>query len=119
MGAYNDLLIEERCPACGRQSTIVCQLHVGASYGGDGLGRFALRQYQIGQRLLWWPQGHWRHESWREEAERTNADNSVDECSYASCTSCHADLFVGVRFRDVTPVEILGIALKPPSWCMQ
>lgn len=117
MGAYNDLIIEERCPACDKRAVIRCQLHVGATYEGDSRGRFALHEYHLGQRLPWWPSGHRRFESWCEDPDRTNDDGSVDECSYADCESCGADLYVGVRFVDLTPIEILSITVERPEWC--
>lgn len=118
MGAYNDLLIEETCPACKNPATLRCQIHVGASYAGDSRGRFALHEYRLGQQLPWWPPGHPRFESWREDPDRSNPDGTVDECSYAGCESCKADLYVGVRFRDLTPVEIIGVSVERPEWCM-
>ena len=117
MGAYNDLLIEEQCPACGRRATIRCQMHVGASYDGDSRGRFALHEYHLGQPLPWWPPGHRRFELWCEDLDRTNPNGTVDECCYGGCEACKADLFVGVRFRDLTPVEILNITIERPDWC--
>jgi hypothetical protein len=118
MGAYNDLIIEEWCPACGKRATVRCQIHVGATYDGDSRGRFALNEYLLGQQLPWWPTSHRRFESWHEESDRTNAEGSVDECSYAGCESCRAELYVGVRFREHTPVEILSITLERPDWCI-
>ena len=117
MGAYNDLIIEEQCPACGKRATIRCQLHVGASYAGDSRGRFAMNEYRLGQRLLWWPPEHRRFNSWCEDPDRTNADGTVDECSYADCELCRAELYVGVRFRDLTPIQILGVTVERPDWC--
>ena len=117
MGAYNDLLIEEQCPACGRRAIIRCQIHLGASFDGDSRGRFALQEYRLGNQLPWWPPGHRRFDSWREDADCTNQDGTVDECSYAGCESCEADLYVGVRFRDLTPIEILSVSVARPGWC--
>lgn len=118
MGAYNDLIIEADCPVCHKRTTIRCQLHVGATYDGDSHGRFALHEYHLGEHLRWWPSGHRLFESWRQDPDRTNDDGSVDECSYAGCESCRADLYVGVHFHDLTPVEILSITLERPDWCI-
>jgi hypothetical protein len=84
---------------------------------GDSRGRFALHEYRLGQQLPWWPPGHRRFESWHEDPDRSNADGSLDECSYAGCEFCHADLYVGVRFKNLTPVEILSITVERPDWC--
>jgi len=118
MGAYNDLLIEEQCPVCGKRALIRCQLHVGATYDGDSRGRFALHDYSLGQQLPWWPQGHLRFDSWRNDSDRTNADGSVDECSYEHCEVCRTDLYVGVRFRSLTIAEIFSITIERPAWCI-
>ena len=117
MGAYNDLLIDDMCPACGKRGTIRCQIHVGASYDGDSRGRFALHEYRLGEPLPWWPPGHHCFESWCEDADRKNLDGTVDECSYSGCESCRADLYVGIRFRNLTPVETLGVTIERPEWC--
>lgn len=116
MGAYNDLIIEDKCPACVKNATIRCQMHVGASFAGDSRGRFAMQEYRLGQQMAWWPQGNQRYESWSDEADRKNDDGSVDECSYAGCDLCHADLYVGVRFRDLVPVQIISIGENRPDW---
>jgi hypothetical protein len=49
MGAFNDLIIDAICPACGRQSAIRCQIHLGASFDGDSRGRFAHHDYRLGR----------------------------------------------------------------------
>ena len=116
MGAYNDLVIEDICPACGNHTVIRCQIHLGATYDGDSRGRFALHDYRLDQQLAWWPPGHPRFESWCSDPDRIN-DDSVDDCSYACCESCKTDLYVGVQFRERTPVEILSITVERPEWC--
>ena len=80
-------------------------------------GRFALQEYRLGQPLALWPPDHRKFDSWHEDPDRTNNDGSVDECSYAECESCRANLYVGVRFRELTPVEILDITVERPDWC--
>jgi hypothetical protein len=117
MSAYNDLLVEAWCPACATNARIRCQIHVGASSIPRNRGRFAFHEYRLGQRLPWWPPEDPRFESWRDDVDRVNGDGSVDECSYAGCESCGADLYVGVRFRDIAPVEIIAVTVERPDWC--
>jgi hypothetical protein len=117
MGAFNDLLIENRCPECEQHTRIRCQIHVAADFDGDERGRFALNEYRLGQRLWWWPPDDRRFATWREDADRENADGSVDEHTYARCEICGTDLCVGIRFRDVTAIEVLSIAVEGPQGC--
>ena len=44
-------------------------------------------------------------------------DGTIDECTYAGCDACKADLYVGVRFQDLVPVKVLEITIERPDWC--
>jgi predicted RNA-binding Zn-ribbon protein involved in translation (DUF1610 family) len=98
MAAYNWVVVDETCPACGKRSRLRCQTHVASDYSGDASGRFHDREYHLGQRMAWWPREHIGFERWR--ADRWHRDrNSVDaafdeEACHATCPVCDADLFV-------------------------
>ena len=48
MAAYNWVVVDETCPACGKRSRLRCQTHVASDYSGDASGRFHDREYHLG-----------------------------------------------------------------------
>jgi hypothetical protein len=118
MSAYNWIEIEEKCTYCLSLTLIRCQTHTASSYEGDLAGRFHDRVYTLGQKMAWWPKSNPEGDSWaitNSVAKESQQAETFDECCYASCTNCNSKLYVIVRFRDVTPVEILDIG-KEENW---
>jgi hypothetical protein len=113
VGAANDILIDNVCPICGRLAKIRCQTHVATSYAGDNRGRFCLEEYRLGEQMRWWAPDHPEFLHWRERDRCIDPDDDphvAEEACYSHCLSCRADLVVVVRYRDLVPVEILGIS---------
>lgn len=112
MGAYNDIEFAAACPACGVRQRIVAQTHVAGSYDGDDTGRFCLRQYQLGERMRWWPRTDPRWPDWTADADLVRLpDGDVTECCYTGCLACGVALFAIIRFRDAVPIEVVRVGL--------
>ena len=114
MGAYNWILMEACCPVCKKQVRLRCQTHVASDYNGDQTGRFHDREYQFGEKLLWWPKEHQNYQEWRVngrfgEAATGNADA---ECCYTSCPKCKAELFAIIEFHGPRSVVVKEIGLE-------
>jgi hypothetical protein len=115
VSAYNKLLIADLCPFCEARDALEVQIHVGASDDGDAQGRFCQNEYRLGQRLRWWPADDPRWASWR-DGGLANRDGTVDECAYGLCRVCASPVFVGVRFRDHTPIDVISASTEMPEW---
>jgi hypothetical protein len=118
MSAYNWLLLDERCPICGGSKGIRAQMHTASDYDGDESGRFHDREYRVGDEMRWWPVSDPRFKSWRADRRRGEPlqDGELDEeACYAECLSCHARLYVVVRFRK-TRVERVLLIGREEDW---
>lgn len=110
MGAFNWVVIEERCPVCQREAAIRCQTHVASSYDGDE-DRFQDREYRLGEKMRWWDQADPEYPTWR-VLGRIDAKfdpRSAEEACYSQCSLCGARLYVILRFQDITPKVVLGL----------
>jgi len=113
VGAFNWIVIDDVCATCGRLAKIRCQTHVASSYGGDEDGRFFDEEYRLGERMRWWEPGHPKFVEWRHDGRIDPVDDPLldEEACYSHCLLCESDdLVVVVRFRDLTPTEVLGIS---------
>ena len=108
MGAYNWIEVQADCPACGQHTVIRCQTHVASSFDGDDSGRFCHRTYRLGERMPWFSPNETGYHRRQEMMEPCNQLNAREAC-YSNCTSCAAELYVVIQFRDLTPTEILDI----------
>jgi hypothetical protein len=106
VSAFNNIVIQRRCPACSTQSTIRCISRVAASYDGREIS-FCLRDYQLGEKMPWFPPSDPRHATWTTADPRAGV---VESC-FAHCMNCHATLRVKIRFADLTPVEVTEISM--------
>ena len=57
MAAFNYLVLEVNCPACGQLTTLRAQTHMASDYDGDERGRFMNREYRLGERMWWFSEG--------------------------------------------------------------
>jgi hypothetical protein len=116
MSAFNWIVFDDICPACGQHATIEAQTHTAAAYGGDDSGRFHDRCYGIGQVLAWWPPSDPRYDQWRNRPmTRVGDDGRVLECCYATCRFCGAELWTIVEFVDLVPVRVIASG-KEENW---
>jgi hypothetical protein len=120
MGAFNYIVVQAHCPACNTDTDIECQCHIASSFNGDERGWFCHKEYRLGEKMLWWPEGDARHSLWCSndvidgklvEEFVTHGDSSL-ECCYSECTQCKAELFAVIRFRDIAPVELVEVGLE-------
>ncbi len=112
MGAHNWILVDGKCPACGRDASIRCQTHVASDYAGDGRGRFFDRVYKMREQMLWWGEGDARHSKWRVDGKAfgDSDDASIDyEACHSTCPVCKAYLCAVIKFERNTPVELLRL----------
>lgn len=113
MSAFNWIVVHARCPSCGQQTEIRCQTHVASTYAGDARGRFHDREYNLGEKMFWWPETDARSLEWRANASlRESGDDYEDEACYATCSACRAALCAVVRFRGACPERLLGVTTE-------
>lgn len=118
MGAYNWVDLDATCPSCGRPTTIRCQTHAAASFEGDHRGRFNDRTYRLGERMAWWDRADSRFDEWRVNGRKDGVYPSPlvdEEACYSDCTACKRELYVVLRFADVTPEAVVAIG-ESASW---
>jgi hypothetical protein len=117
MAAYNWVVVQEPCPVCGLTSEIRAQTHVASDYDGDDTGRFHDREYHIGGKMHWWPASDPRFSEWRASPnrDRTQSSEIEEEACYAECPSCHARLFVLLRFNGLRIDQVLAIG-REEAW---
>jgi hypothetical protein len=109
MAAYNWVVFQATCPVCGRHARVRAQTHVASSFDGDERGRFADREYEIGQALYWWPRTHRAFDTWRDAGIVTpdlSEPDRVEDACYARCSGCHAELFAVIVFHVNVPVAV-------------
>jgi hypothetical protein len=112
MAAYNYVTFEGTCPSCGRGATIRAQVHVASSFDGDDSGRYAHREYQLGERMAWWPPSDRRFSAWSEYGQPGQPPGEALEACYSECRRCRADVFAVIRFRDLVPTEVLAVGAE-------
>jgi hypothetical protein len=117
MSAYNWVVVPASCPACGITTEIRAQTHVAADYDGDETGRFHDREYRIGDSMRWWTPLDPRFASWRANRGRGGVPSSEieEEACYAECPSCHARLFVLLRFNSIRIETVVAIG-REETW---
>lgn len=118
MSAFNWIIFEARCPACGESARIRAQTHVASSFDGDEHGRFHDLEYGIGQGMRWWGRDDSRFGDWLpEKAFRKAGDIAAGETEacYATCSQCQATLCALLRFRENVPESVVLLA-KEDEW---
>ena len=114
MAAYNWIHFEATCPSCHQGARVRCQTHIASDYGGDETGRFFDREYQLGDKMAWWPEGHKHFRDWREEWSgdgRNLPPNQAIEACYADCERCTTNLCAVILFENLRPVQITHLTL--------
>ena len=115
MSAYNWIVFEGRCPACGTAAMLRAQTHVASSYDGDASGRFHDSEYRLGESMKWWARDDPRFADWPADREfsKPEANNQLEEeACYATCPNCKASLCVLLRFHENVPETIIAITTE-------
>ncbi len=119
MSAYNWIKFNNVCPACNESSELKSQTHVASDFGGKN-ARFCHKEYEIGDKMDWWPNQHPDYKDWKEgnliKAENTT-DNGTVECCYTECLNCNAELYAIVQFEEliISHVKEVGLESKYPN----
>lgn len=114
MGAYNWINFNFLCPACNNVTTLRSQTHVASDFGGIE-DRFCMKTYHIGEKMAWWPPNDKQFKNWRDDYYfhvHKLAENQEEECCYAKCTICKAELYAVIFFEDITPIKIKAVGLE-------
>ncbi len=106
VSAFNNIVITRRCPACEKDATIRCITRVASAYAGTDTYSFCLRDYRLGERMPWFPEGHAQHKSWN-----TAGGASIVESCLAICMACFKTLRAKVKFESLTPVDVSDVTL--------
>ena len=107
---YNELFAKAVCPACGLRKLLRFRFRVACSSAGTSVGRFAGQEYQLGDRLRWWPVSDKHYLEWLEPAtERLGLSGATELCAGA-CPACQASLTAIVEFQDLRITGIRDIA---------
>ena len=64
MALVNTVLFEAACPNCGRVVEFSFSTEYAASADIADDGRLCGRQYHLGQRMVWWPEGSEAYDLW-------------------------------------------------------
>lgn len=83
-------------------------------------GRFCGNTYQVGEEMFWWPLGTPKWGRWSEDGHPVdNGSGAVEECCYAQCVECSANLYAIIKFQAIRAISVsrLGLeALWPPNF---
>ncbi len=110
MAAFNWIIAQATCPACGKLSTLRCQTHVASDYAGREGGRFHDREYVLGQPMAWWPRDHARWGLWQVGGRHGVIETDFEEeACHAECGSCSEPLFAVIRFHETVAVRVLEV----------
>ncbi len=113
MAAFNWIVFDALCPFCSSISLIKAQCHVASTFEGDALGRFCNKTYRLNEDMLWWKQGNSRWPEWIAGGQSVRESmHLIDECCYANCTACNAEMFVVITFEAIRPINIRQIGLE-------
>lgn len=113
MAASNRVVFDSKCPKCGTVTSIEAQCHVASSFDGDERGRFCGRVYRLNEEMIWWPKSDARWNKWAEGGEpEAGTGDSLQECCYAECTNCGAELYSILRFRPIQPISVIEVGLE-------
>ncbi len=115
MSAFNWIIVNAGCLSKGSFGRLRCQTHVASSYDGDQSGRFHDREYNLGEKMAWWPEDHPEYPNWKEGDNRknfkldANENNVAIECCYAQNESGEYTYYVVIKFQNLIPIEVLEI----------
>lgn len=106
MGAYNYIVFDAVCPACGVAGAFCAQTHVASSFNGDDRGRFCHRCFELNEPMFWWDRDHPDWSGWIARADCASQDGSlaIEDC-HTDCEHCDSDFMALICFRDAVPVE--------------
>lgn len=68
--------------------------------------------------MAWWLLSDPRYFSWCVNNLKMNEIyqfENCEECCYATCSNCNCELYAILRFKDITPVELIEIG-KIEDW---
>lgn len=116
MSAYNEILVNEKCPACNTTSEFTCQTHIASSFDGDNRGRFCCRKYRLNEPMMWWKKSHPEFDSWRvyvddEYTYKEKSKFEVEPC-LTTCPNCSKELYIAIEFEINTPKRVVEIGLE-------
>jgi hypothetical protein len=111
VAAYNWILFDVACPACGKVARIEAQTHVASSFDGDQSGRFCHRDYRLGETIAWWPRNDDQFASWAESADPSRPEVVTEAC-YATCTACARKLYAVVEFDGLVVRRVSEVGLE-------
>lgn len=115
MGAYNWIIIKEKCPKCNQTRIIKCQTHIASDFGGDDSGRFCEREYKLGEEMAWYPISHKKYLEWKVNGKISSNETleEIDyECCYSQCTNCRVNLYVVIKFQSHTPKKVIDVGFE-------
>jgi hypothetical protein len=107
---YNELLAKAICPACGLRKVLRFRFRVASSSAGTSGGRFTGNEYQIGDKLRWWPVSDKHFLEWLEPATERTGPSAASELCAGACPACEASLTAVVEFQNLRVTGIRGIA---------
>ncbi len=113
MAAFNWIVFDHKCPACGRSTRIRARTNMAADEDGDEAGAFSRRTYGLGERMAWFPPGDARFPAWISGGRRVGT--TVQEACTCVCEGCRAPLCAVIGFRDVRATEVSYLA-RDSDW---
>src|SRR5262245_9113906 len=117
MGAFNWVIVQAKCPACGETTSVRCQTHVASDYDGDQRGRFHDQEYRLGERMRWWNEEDPRYAQWRIDGTMAalRAPDYDEEACYSTCSSCSGNLCAVIRFSGPVPERLVKL-VREEDW---
>lgn len=113
MAAFNWIVFVDTCPHCGKTASIKAQCHVASTFDGDARGRFCNNTYQLNEDMIWWEKDDTRWSQWTVGGQLVSERaGSIDQCCYASCDKCQADIFAVVAFEPIKAVYVKQVGLE-------
>jgi hypothetical protein len=111
MAAFNYLLLEMDCPACGQATMLRAQTHMASDYEGDERGRFMDREYRLGEPMWWFPKDTPDYPDWMTWGTGQVADIVYEVCP-ACCPLCDSEVYAVVKFKSTTPLLVVANGLE-------
>jgi hypothetical protein len=112
MSAFNWIVFQHRCPACGVDTAIRAQCHIASSYDGDISGRFCDKDYQLKQKMAWWSDDHPESKSWADGDNQIAPKSEIIECCYSICMKCNGSLYAVIVFDMLMATSVISLGLE-------
>lgn len=111
MAAYNYVVFDETCPACGIRATLRAQTHIASDYEGDKTGRFMENEHKLGERMRWFARDSQDYDTWATWGWLLGTEEVREVCP-ANCMACGAKLYAVLEFVDVAPVRVREVGME-------